>query len=87
MSAVPIGKRGRILAGKHAGWDIFVEPDGVDTGSYLILYINPNANEGFDDWAINVDLLQLILDDMEVDWSFFDGKPEANYHTAPQRPD
>ena len=82
MCNIPIGKRGRILAGRHTGWDIVVLPDGVNSDSYLILYINPNANEGFDDWAIDLDMVRSYLEDIDVDWLFFEGTPQANYYAS-----
>jgi len=52
---IKIGITGKILAGRHKGWFIFVEDDSENTGGYLILVFNDsnrfNSSEGYDRWA------------------------------------
>ncbi len=51
---IPIGKIGKILAGKELGRYVKIVDDEADTGGYLILtWNNPDTGEGFDDWVEN----------------------------------
>ena len=49
-----VGKVGRILAGKDAGWYVKILDDSENTGGYLILTArDPAFRDGFDDWVKN----------------------------------
>lgn len=66
---IPIGKKGKILAGKQlVGWDIFVQDDKIDSGGYLILY--NKDNEGYDDWVVDKEELErlFIHEGYKVEW-------------------
>ena len=38
---IPLGKKGRIVAGEHQGWHIEVVHEEVDTGGFYIFTIEP----------------------------------------------
>jgi hypothetical protein len=70
---VKIGKKGKILTGKHAGWYVLVEDDSSNTGGYLILTssdVTFKRGEGFDSWVENVEQIEHFLKSAEwkIDW-------------------
>lgn len=67
---IPVGKRGRITNGDHAGWSVFVEDD--EHGAYLILlstdYYSLDA-KGYDGWCEKQDLEQYFKESgWQVEW-------------------
>jgi hypothetical protein len=72
---IPIGKRGRILNGKYAGWYVLVEDDTEGTGGYyMYTSISPDFQvgwgEGYDNWVEKKEYLSSFFerDGYQVEW-------------------
>jgi hypothetical protein len=71
---IQIDKRGVIIAGeKYEGWYIRIEPAGKEEQEnppYLILYVNPNKDEGYDDWVENRESLEdfMAIYGFQIEW-------------------
>lgn len=69
---IPVGKKGRIVQGVHAGWFVFIQDDSASTGGFLILIAEDKdfKGQGFDSWVENQDKLEQYFRyaNWQIDW-------------------
>lgn len=65
-----IGKKGRIRAGKDAGFYVRIEDDAENTGGYLILIWKDAPSIGYDYWVENLIDLDRFLNECgwDIEW-------------------
>ena len=75
MTAIQIGKKGRILQGNQAGWYILIQDDTSDTGGYYVLItskpdLSGGLGEGYDEWVENKETLLPLFETRgwEIEW-------------------
>jgi len=69
---VLVGKWGKIIAGKQAGWYVLVEDDtdGSTGGFYVFISPVTSGKNGFDDWFEKLDGVQrqFQFNGWEIQW-------------------